>query len=234
MNPLIVVHPRSFLPFLIGSALFSLSALYFGGIFRRIALFWFLLFFLDVTLLILNAVNLRYSQDFGSGHLSKGENIEYALRIDGPAFLPVPGIELEFSRIHVRRAEEMPPQSFSLGPGGSRRITRTIHTELRGIYTMGLSRLSLKSLSGMVSLNLSIWSRTFYIYPRLLKHHTPLGKHRSTGGRGVSRAGDLGDYHTFAGLREYRPGEDLHLICWPRFIQTGIPYLRNFESRGAR
>ena len=232
MYPPFRLHPGNLIIFAAGSLLFHLSALYFGGIFLKLAVSWYTLYILDILILVINCAGLRYSQDFSSGHLSKNDELAYILKITGTGFLPVPTITCGFTRIHMKGSEKIPSVTFYLKPGESRVFEKSIHTNLRGIYTMGLAELSLKGFTGLVSVGLPIWSRTFYIYPRLLEHSVPLGRHKSTGGKGRTMAGNTGEYHTFSGLREYREGEDTKRISWSRFMKTGYPCIRDYDARG--
>ncbi len=225
-------HKETLFIFLAGSVLFFLSSRYFGGIYIRLARFWFIFFAADISMLLINSLSLRYSLDFSSDHMSKGDRITYTVRIQAGSLLPVPFLTLELARIHRNEAEGERLIRFALMPRGSWVQTREVHARLRGVYTMGLSRLCLTSLSGLLSLDLSIWARNFYVYPRVIEIEGALNKHPSPGGHPEGRESGSDDEHNFLGLREYREGEGLKNISWSRFFQTGTPWMKTWSSSG--
>jgi len=122
--------------------------------------------------------------------------------------------------------------SFSLMPGKVWQYQEEVHADIRGVYTMGVSLLSLKGITGLITLDLPLWSRTFYVYPRIIDIPEFVQKHRSIGGKSLALIGSHGEHHMFHSLREYRTGESTRDISWSRFVQTGTPYIKSFESMG--
>lgn len=225
-------HKETLFFFLVGSVLFFLSSRYFGGIYIRLARFWFIFFVMDIAMLLINHLTLRYSLDFSRDHMSKGDTITYTISIQSGAVLPVPLLMLELSQVHREEKQDGRLLRFSLKPGESWIYSREVHASLRGVYTMGLSRLTLRSLSGLLSLDMPIWARDFYVYPRIIDIPELLTKHPASGGKAVGLEGQSGDAHNFLGLREYRDGEGLKHISWSRFMQTGEPYIKTYSSMG--
>jgi hypothetical protein len=225
-------HTESFLPFISGSILFFLSSRYFGGVYVWLARFWFILFFLDFVMLIINSFTLRYSLNFNRNHINKGDRIQYTVLITGEGKLPVPLVKLEFTRIHIKTDQQIEPVSFSLLPGKVWKYQQEVYAEIRGVYTMGVSRLSLTGLTGLITIDLPIWSRTFYVYPKIFDIPKIIQKHRSSEGHSLAIPGRRGDSHIFHSLREYRTAESIRNISWSRFIQTGTPYIKSYNSRG--
>jgi len=218
--------------FLLTTLLFYLSSAYFGGVYVKMARFWYVLNALDFLYLIINVFTLRYFLDFNSDHISKGDRIKYSIKIQKGTLLPVPWVGVEQTRVHVRQENKTPFLSFSLFSSGVWHYDKEIHAQLRGIYTLGLSRLTLRSFNGMISVDLSIWAKSFYVYPRLIDMSRELVKHRALGGQSRALTGSSGESYMFEGLREYRVGEDLKNICWSGFMQKGFPVMKTFSSRG--
>lgn len=225
-------HKESLFFFLAGTVLFYLSSRYFGGMYVRLFRFWFLFFSLDILMLIINHLSLRYHLDFNRDHMSKGDTITYTVSIESGTILPIPHLLLELSRIHQKEEQTDRFIRFSLRPGERWAYSRDVHASLRGVYTMGLSRLTLRSVSGLLSLDLPIWARDFYVYPRIIDIRQVLTKHPASGGKAVGLEGRGGDAHNFLGLREYREGEGLRNISWARFMQTGRPFIKTYASMG--
>jgi len=218
--------------FLLGSLLFYLSASYFGGVYIRLARFWFVLQFLDFLVLMINVFSLRYFLDFSRDHISKGDTLSYSIKIQKGTFLPVPRVIAEQSRIHIRQDDGASIEPFSLNSRAIWHYDRDVHALLRGIYTLGLSRLSVRSFNGLFTVDLPIWVKTFYVYPRLIDLSGVLIRHRSRGGKSRALSGREGDAYMFEGLREYRAGESLKDISWSGFMKKGVPLIRTYSSRG--
>ncbi|MDC7235917.1 MAG: DUF58 domain-containing protein [Spirochaetales bacterium] len=225
-------HKETLFLFLAGSVLFFLSSRYFGGVYIRLSRFWFVFFAADLLMLLINQLTIRYSLDFSRDHLSKGDTVRYTISMESSFFLPVPLIRMELAQLHSRTEEGDREIRLSLKPGERWVCSRDVHVTLRGVYTMGLSRLTLRSVSGLLSLDLPIHSRSFYVYPRVVDIPAVLKKHPSPGGKNAGLEGQKGDEHNFLGLREYREGEGLKHISWSRFMQTGRPCIKTYSSMG--
>ncbi len=225
-------HKETFFIFLAGSALFFLSSRYFGGIYIRLSRFWFTFFTADILILLINSLTLRFSLDYSSDHMSKGDRVEYRISIQGGSLFPASSLLLELAQVHHSDTGGGEKIRFSLRPGETWTYRREVHARLRGVYTMGISRLRLKSFSGLLSIDLAVRARNFYVYPRVFEIPELLLKHPSPGGVTGSREGSHGDEHNFLGLREYREGESLKDISWSRFMQTGRPLIKIWSSAG--
>lgn len=225
-------HKETLFFFLAGSVLFYLTSRYFGGIYIRISRFWFSFYILDIVMLLINHFTLRYSLDFNRDHMSKGDTIRYKISIQSGSILPIPLLILELSQVHRNETQEERHLRFSLKPSETWVYSRDVTATLRGVYTMGVSQLTLRSVSGLLSLDIPIWARNFYVYPRIIDIPKLLTKHPASGGKAVGLEGQNGDAHNFLGLREYRDAEGLKHISWSRFMQTGTPYIKTYSSMG--
>ncbi|MBC8452771.1 MAG: DUF58 domain-containing protein [Spirochaetes bacterium] len=233
MKHLLRIQIKVLIPFLTITFLLFLTSRYFGGVYIRVFRFWISIFLADFLLLLANRISLRYSQQFTHKHVQKGEIVQYNLNISGWGFLPVPSVTEEFSRIHQRDKQVIPKQNFSIKPNSRHPFSCEIYAGLRGVYTMGLSRLSITGFTGLITLDLPIWAKTFYVYPRLIRlQNHPLQKHQPTEGQSATLTGNRGEAHTFSNLKEYRAGENTRFISWSRFSQLGRPILREFDTRG--
>lgn len=225
-------HRETLFLFLAGSVLFFLSSRYFGGIYIRLSRFWFTFFFLDILILIINQLTIRYSLDFSSDHMSKGDLFRYTITVQGSPLLPIPHLSLQLAQVHEREDEGGELIHLALKPGELWTYSRERTITLRGVYTMGISRLNLASMSGLVSLELPVKARNFYVYPRIIDIGEILSRHSASGGRSLGLEGRGGEAHSFLGLREYRNGEGLKHISWSRYMQTGRPYVKEYSSEG--
>lgn len=225
-------HKETLFFFLAGTVLFYLSSRYFGGIYIRLFRFWFIFYLLDILTLVINHLTLRYSLEFNRDHISKGDTVSYKITIQSGSILPVPLVLLELAQVHQKEKQENRIIRFSLKPGECWGYSRDVYASLRGVYTMGLSRLTLRSVSGLLSLDLPIWTKNFYVYPRLIDIPNFLKKHPASGGRAIGLEGLGGEAHNFLGLREYREGEGLRNISWSRFMQTGRPIIKTYSTMG--
>ncbi len=235
MNRRVIPHAARIIPFILISALLYLASRYFGGLYIKAARFWFLIFLFDQIVLVGSAVTLKYSQHFRHSHadVQKGEVIQYRLNLTTASILPAPAVRTSFARIHQRDKQVIPDRMVRLGPGDRDIFSRDIYAGLRGIYTMGVSDLVITGFSGLLSLSLPIWPKTFYIYPRLLQLRLTMSRHQPTYGHLVTRTGIHGEYHTFSGLHEYRRGDETRHISWKRFAQLGNPVMKDFDTLGS-
>ena len=229
------LHASRIIPFILISAVLYLASRYFGGLYIKAARFWFLIFLADQVMLVGSAVTLKYSQLFTHGDVDvqKGEIIQYQLNITTASLLPAPMVRASFARIHQRDRQVIPDRMIRLGPGDRDIFSRDIYAGLRGIYTMGVAKLVITGFTGLFSISLPIWPKTFYIYPRLLQLRLAMSRHLPTYGHLATRTGTHGEYHTFSGLHDYRSGETTRHISWKRFAQLGIPVIKDFDTLGS-
>jgi hypothetical protein len=185
----------------------------------------------SLALMIWTAVSLRYSHQYSTDHPTKGGSVDYQLRLTaGSCPIPTPVEAL----IQAGRREDTPRvYRYRLipPPGLPTTITERLHCAVRGIYTLGLARLRVFGLTGSIWVDLSVWQRTFYVYPRV--HTLPQGTFgwlasaAMTGGVARYRAASETAVRSIA---PYYPGVPLNRVAWKRFAALGYPVIKEFDT----
>jgi uncharacterized protein (DUF58 family) len=217
--------------YIFGLLVFYLAGVYLGGV---LLIFFFaalLLPFLSFAFTLSAFLKLRYHQDFSNDHPRKGETVEYRLSVKNEGLLPSSPILLRFRGGRVDDALGLAEHAFSLLPSRSYGLERRIRCPYRGIYTVGLERLAVADQLGWLRLPLPVFSRTFYVYPRILNldslnvgSHADAPRSRSLG------AGREEDNTLFRGVRTFQDGDDPRYIHWRKFASLGVPLVRSFDT----
>ena len=208
-----------------------LAGAYFGGPF--ITLFYLLIIFpvVSILLLVLWFTYTRYVQTFSTLRPVKGQDVQYTLSIGNEGVFPLPNVEVSFKSIGPLMRSALPPLSTYVQGGELVKNQFTIQCPYRGIYTIGLERLTIHDLLRLVTIHPKAHAETFYVYPRVLeltRFLTATDSYESIS-EGTS-AGGVPDYTLFNQLKEYRRGESIRHISWKKFAATGKPFLREFDS----
>lgn len=213
-----------------------LVVLYLAGVYLGRNLLFLFIFFLLLPLFtwfhaILTAAGFKFIQEFSTTHPIKGENLKYTLILFFRGRIPGADVRIEFTSLGPAFLERLP--AIHMYPGPQKRVCHefTVRCPFRGIYVIGIRRLSITDLLGWVSLELSVWDQTFYVYPRLITlESTTLDATGETVGGSSASGGIIEDYTLFHSLTEYRPHMSTRHIAWKRFASTGIPSLRVYDQ----
>ena len=211
--------------------LLYLAGAYFGGLF--ITLFYLLIFFPVVSLLLLALwfTYTKYVQTFSTLRPVKGQDVQYHLAIGNEAVFPVPNVEVNFRSVGPLMKEVLPPLSVYVQGGEMVKKQFTLQCPYRGMYTIGLERVTLHDLLRLVTIHPKAHAETFYVYPRVLelKRFVTATDSFESISEGSSTGG-VPDYTLFNQLREYQRGESIRHISWKKFAATGKPFLREFDT----
>ncbi len=196
-------------------------------------LFYVLLAFPVISFLLLSisAANVRQHQEFDTEHPVKGQVVAYTLVLTNEWVLPIPFVRVRFKEMNPLMRRVLPEFSaYVKSEEGLERIF-DIQCPFRGVYTVGLESLELEDMLHLFGMRVSVWFRTFYVYPRvrmLRVFFTGLENlERKTEGLAVV---GLPDYSLFNTLKSYRYGESVRHMYWKKFAGTGTPYLKEYES----
>ncbi len=225
------VRGRALALYLAVLVLAYLAGSYLGALF--LGLFYLVLFMplLSLVHLAVTASHIRYHQSFSTEHPVKNEGVVYRLEVANESILPMPAVTVRFKQVHPFMEELMPDFTSLLRARGRLSRSYSLRCPFRGIYTVGLEAVEVPDLLGLVRLRLSVYYRTFYVYPRVLQLASfPTaeveGRQSALGASG----GLLPDHSLFVQLRAYRRGESLRHLYWRKFAATGIPQIREYQS----
>lgn len=219
----------------IGLYLFSLvvlylAAAYFGGFLFSLFYFFLILPFITIGTTIIAQIGLSCDQKFDVEYPIKGQSINYHLYLTNRSVLPLVRVNVRFKTF--RSDLNVLLDGFSTFLKSRSRVKRTfqLHFEFRGVYNVGLDIFEVEDALGFIVIRKPVTYRTIYIYPRInLLQEFDLSRE---GFRGFGvYTGDSGDpdYALFTQLGEYRNGESIRHIYWKKFINLGIPFIKEFE-----
>ena len=142
-----------------------------------------------------------------------------------------------FGSSGVSVADSLPePRSFEalpLAANGERRIEAPLAFTRRGVYELGPAEVRVRDPFGLLRFVRRFSERTeVVVYPRVhdLRDFPIRGGNVEVGSRGArGRRGD-----EFAGLREYRRGDDRRYIHWKNLARTGELYVKEFAVEAPR
>jgi uncharacterized protein (DUF58 family) len=217
------------LVYLILLYLVNLARVAIGGFFVYVHYLIIALPIISTIHLILTAVFLRYLQDFSSFHSVRGDEVSYRLRIsmEFPVFSANVGISFKHINPHMQRIME--GRTVTVSPSRRIELDYNIPCPYIGVYTIGLEQLTVSDVIGWITLPLSVFYYTMYVYPRILDAGD-FELHALTDlSKAGSRLGTSVDYSYFERLDEYRQGMDVRLMAWKRFAAQGVPTLRVYN-----
>ena len=213
------------------AVIFYLAGAYFGGAFT--ALFWLILLLPAVSIVLLGFwfFTTRYIQNFSTLRPVKGQDVQYSLTIGNESVFPLLDVEVSFRSVGPLMSSILPPYRAYVQGGEVAKKQFVIQCPYRGIYTIGLERIVLSDLLGLVKLRPRATAETFYVYPRVLElHRFTTGTDSLESASEGDASGGVPDYTLFNQLREYRAGESIRHMAWRKFAATGRPFLKQFDS----
>ena len=219
----------------IGLYLFSLiilylAAAYFGGFLFSLFYFFLILPFITIGTTIIAQIGLSCDQKFDVEYPIKGQSINYHLFLTNRSVLPLVRVNVRFKTFRSDLNVLLDGFTTFLKPRSRVKRTFQLHFEFRGVYSVGLDTFEVEDALGFIVIRKPVTYRTIYIYPRInLLQEFDLSRE---GFRGFGvYTGDSGDpdYALFTQLGEYRNGESIRHIYWKKFINLGIPFIKEFE-----
>jgi uncharacterized protein (DUF58 family) len=219
----------------IGLYLFSLiilylAAVYFGGFFFSFFYFFLFLPIITIGMTIIAQLGLSYEQKFDVEYPVKGQSINYHLYLTNRSIFPVVRLNVKFKTFRSDLNVFLEGFSTYLKPNSRVKRTFNLHFEFRGIYNVGLENFEVEDALGFIVIRKPVKYRTIYIYPRIniLKEFDLTREGFRGFGVYTAESGDP-DYALFTQLNEYRQGESIRHIYWKKFINLGIPFIKQFE-----
>lgn len=226
--PIVIRPARTFL-YAFALAIAYVAGAYLGGALLAIWYAMLALPLLSMTQAIITAAALRYHQEFSNDHPAKGEAVGYTLSVTNES--PIPSAKITAS-FHMGRIEYGTSTSLlQLGAHRTTTIEHTVRCPYRGVYTVGLSRLTVWDIFGWIGFGLPVFSRTFYVYPRIL--HLPHAFAGFGTEHAVAQALTAGvepDVTLYRGLRPYRLDDDVRHISWRKLALLGEPVVREYDT----
>jgi uncharacterized protein (DUF58 family) len=214
-----------------GIVILWLQGVYFGGYLKTLFVFAVGLPLASIAVAAFAAARLRYGQRFDNEHPAKGQTVHYRLALSNEGIFPVSHLHVHFKRIQENMDLVMPAFSCFLRPREQVAREFSFHCAYRGIYTVGLERLEVEDPLRILTIRRPVVYQTFYVYPRILEvsRFALSTEHIEGAGTGAAQGGDP-DYALFTQLKEYREGESIRHMHWKKFISTGLPFIKQYET----
>jgi uncharacterized protein (DUF58 family) len=232
-NPALVLpfRVRNLGIYLFGIVILWLQGVYFGGYLKTLFIFALGLPLVSIVLALYSATRLRYGQRFDNEHPAKGQTVHYRLALSNEGIFPVSHLHVHFKRIQENMDLVMAGFSCFLRPREQVVREFSFHCAYRGIYTVGLERLEVEDALRVLAVRRPVVYQTFYVYPRILElAHFALSTEYIEGtGTGIAQGGDP-DYALFTQLKEYRTGESIRHMHWKKYISTGVPFIKEYDT----
>ncbi|MGC4047419.1 MAG: DUF58 domain-containing protein [Armatimonas sp.] len=203
------------------------------------------LYLMAVTIAVLPLASYGLAWFFASQYVAKrehastgreGRRLTVHLKVTAKGGLPQTAIRvgdiLPEALVRQEEAQALPPDWD--GRQGTREYT--IIPEVRGVFTLGPTKLEMSDPLGLFPFEAEIGEAT-----EIVVHPTPLFSRGSvSGGAGVwgvrERDGNTrrGEGMEFHGVREYRPGDPLRRVHWRTSARTGrlavVEYERAYQQ----
>jgi len=214
--------------------LFVLFLVYLAGFFvaRIFSFLYLLLLFLPLVELLqvtVTLARLRTFQHFDNEHPVKGEAIAYRLALANESPLASAVVTLRFKSVHPDVTSVLHDVRRCFAGNEEMEERYSIRCPYRGIYTVGLETIAVKSLSGWIEIVRPAYHRTFYVYPRVIALTPPFTGSRSESTSGLVSSGLQVDRSLFEGLVDYRAGLPVRDIAWRKYLATGLPFLKEYR-----
>jgi len=215
--------------------LFALIFLFLVGMsMGRFMLFIFYIFLFiplfSLIEMVYVCIGLKNSQNFSNEHPQKGDIIEYQLILFNESPFRVSNIKIEFAMTFPVNDQnfEMEEQYLALNAGEKWVHKLSIRCEYRGIYLVGVKRISISDSLGWIQYYRKVWHRTFYVYPRIIILPGLPFVSRDETGTSETLFGSQEDYSLLKSLIPYREGENIKNIYWKKFALYNQPIIKNY------
>ncbi len=229
MSSPILIRPLRVGVYAVALVVAWLAGVYLGGPLLVVWYAMLLLPLLSLAQAFVTRIALRYHQEFENDHPAKGEVVGFHLSVTNESPLPSSPIVASF---HLGRSERgTDTQAFQLKARETHTADQAIRCPYRGIYTVGLSRFAVWDLFGWIGFTLPVFSRTFYVYPRVVPLPGALAGFGTEHAVAQTPAGGIEiDLTLYRSLRRYRPEEDARHISWRKLAATGEPMVREYDT----
>ncbi len=112
--------------------------------------------------------SFKYIEDFNTEHPLKGESIKYKFNFSNESLTINPFIFIRFKYIQSNSIEKLQEIILTLGKNKNYSYEVEIKCPYRGIYTAGIEQMVQYDLFKILTYYYEVWSRTFYVYPRIV------------------------------------------------------------------
>lgn len=203
---------------------------------REFFLLFFMMLFVTLFALFLNVwtvLSFSYVQELEETTTVKGMAPRIHLGIYNDKPFP-----FTLMKIHVETISpsENNTLRFNLSPKSSIRFDLPLHCVYRGEYNIGMTTVEVHDIFGLFHITYDMRLLPYYrqkkltVYPRLITiPFLPAGtRDAKLISGGIRKGFEAGE--SYAGLRQYRPGDALKRVHWPASARQREILIRNYDS----
>ncbi len=228
---MISVRPGAAGVYLFMMYILYLTGVYFGSIYYVLFLTTVFLSIFSLVSITMTGFSLRYNQEFSTDHPLKGEDIVYTFSATKESGFPSTPVRAVFRNVRQGMDVTIPDVRFYPTPNRRFEFNYSIHCPYRGVYTMGLDALELIGIFNLLSFRIPAWTRTFYVYPRIITiGHAPFTEYGGALSQPGTARGREEDYTLLESLVQYRAGLPIRHIAWKKFASLGEPVLKAYNA----
>lgn len=202
---------------------------------RELFLLLFMMAFVVLYSVALNMwtiFSFSFLQEISERKAVKGQTLRLKIGIYN-------GKPFPFTMMRIRVETALPSEKIALGfnlpPQSHIYYDLPLHCAYRGVHMAGMTTIEVNDIFGLIRINYDMRTLPYYrqrellVLPRLTA--TPFLPARmrdaKLAGGGASRLSTSGD--SYAGLRQYRPGDSPGRLHWPVSARTRELYVRHYE-----
>ncbi|MCL2056974.1 MAG: DUF58 domain-containing protein [Oscillospiraceae bacterium] len=202
---------------------------------REFFLLFFIMLFCALYALALNiwtAFSFSYIQELSSASSVKGSALELKIGIYNDKPFPFTLMKIITETVVPDKNYEL---RFNLPPQSSINFTVPVTCPYRGIYEVGMTKLEINDIFGLICTRLDMRSLSYYrkrtvkVYPRLveLEYLPSRTADAKFSGKSALRVSEDGD--SYSGLRRYRPGDKLVRVHKPVSARMRELYVKSYD-----
>ncbi len=218
-------------------ALFLIAGMYSGLKVYYVVFFTQLLIFLSVLGISLWTVyTFRFKQELSVKSCVKGEEVHLHLEIVNEKPIPLSLIEVKVCVVSCREDVSF---IFSLAPYSGKTFDIPVATPYRGRYSVGMAKLKITDIFGLLSLPFDMRSQTYFrIHYRMRELIIlPIARIPGTVVAHIDDTKSFGDPYlkqaqqgdSVSGARAYQDGDTLKRVHWKKSSQQGELFVKQYD-----
>lgn len=149
------------------------------------------------------------------------------------------GKPFPFNMMRIKVETALPSEnivlSFNLSPQSHIYYDLPLYCAYRGMHKVGMTTLEVNDIFGLIRINYDMRKLPYYrqreliIFPRLTVLPFLTARMRDTKLTGGGAGGFANSGDSYAGLRQYRPGDSLGRLHWPASIRTQDLFVKHYD-----
>ncbi len=197
-------------------------------VYYLLAIMLLMMTLLSLISVLVTLVTLRVKASAQRRRVSRGDSVAISLTLSRKSFLPIGAVELDVSTPGENR--EIGYMTLSVPPFRERQYRYTIRCTHRGIYEVGVSRISVSDVFGLFTFSRSLSgpSARVTVSPRLRRLPPMVIQPGDMGSQG--RVHMTEDRASPSGVRDWQDGDSMKNVHWKLTARRRELLVRTFEE----